>query len=102
MGVIASCTVSPLVSVFLIAGLICIPLALLCPPISLLLGYGLNAAYRIIFALADFFARMPLITLETGAGRLIFSAAAFAIGICCAVWAYCRNKRVIARLPLLT
>ena len=102
VGVIASCTVSPLVSVFLIAGLICIPLALLCPPISLLLGYGLNAAYRIIFALADFFARMPLITLETGAGRLIFSAAAFAIGICCAVWAYCRNKRVIARLPLLT
>ena len=101
-GVAASCVVSPLVSVFLIAGLICIPLALLCPPISPLLGYGLNAAYRIIFAAADFFARLPLITPETGVGRFAFSAVAFAIGICCAVWAYFRNKRAMTRLPRLT
>lgn len=101
-GVIASCVVSPLVSVFLIAGLICIPLALIFPFTSPLLGYGLNAAYRIIFALADFFARLPVIAPESGMQRVIFSAAAFAVGICCAVLASVHSKRTIANLPRLT
>ena len=101
-GIAASCVVSPLVSVFLIAGLICIPLALICPPISPLLGYGLNAAYRIIFAVADFFARLSLITPETGVGRLMFSAAAFSAGLLFTAWAYLLNKRAMTRLPRLT
>ena len=101
-GVIASCVASPLVSVFLIAGLICIPLALIFPFTSPLLGYGLNAAYRIIFALADFFARLPVIAPESGMQRVIFSAAAFAVGVCCAILAYFQRKRTIANLPRLT
>ena len=101
-GVIASCVVSPLVSVFLIGGLICIPLALIFPFTSPLLGYGLNAAYRIIFALADFFARLPVIAPESGMQRVIFSAAAFAVGVCCAILAYFQRKRTIANLPRLT
>jgi len=101
-GVIASCVVSPLVSVFLIAGLICIPIALIFPFTSPLLGYGLNAAYRIIFTAADFFARLPVIAPESGMQRVIFSAAAFAVGICCAVAAYFLNKSLIAKLPRLT
>ena len=101
-GVIASCVASPLVSVFLIAGLICIPLALIFPFTSPLLGYGLNAAYRIIFALADFFARLPVIAPESGMQRVIFSAAAFAVGICCVVLASVHSKRTIANLPRLT
>ena len=101
-GVIASCVVSPLVSVFLIAGLICIPLALIFPFSSPLLGYGLNAAYRIIFTAADFFARLPVIAPESGMQRVIFSAAAFAVGVCCAVAAYFLNKSLIAKLPRLT
>lgn len=101
-GVIASCVVSPLVSVFLIAGLICIPLALIFPFSSPLLGYGLNVAYRIIFTAADFFARLPVIAPESGMQRVIFSAAAFAVGICCAVAAYFLNKSLIAKLPRLT
>lgn len=101
-GVIASCMVSPLVSVFLIAGLICIPLALIFPFTSPLLGYGLNAAYRIIFALADFFARLPVIAPESGMQRVIFSAAAFAVGVCCVVLAYVQRKRTAAAFPRLT
>ncbi len=101
-GVIASCVVSPLVSVFLIAGLICIPLALIFPFSSPLLGYGLNAAYRIIFTAADFFARLPVIAPESGMQRVIFSAAAFAVGVCCVVAAYFLNKSLIAKLPRLT
>lgn len=101
-GVIASCMVSPLVSVFLIAGLICIPIALIFPFTSPLLGYGLNAAYRIIFVAADFFARLPVIAPESEMQRVIFSVAAFAVGICCAVAAYFLNKSLIAKLPRLT
>ena len=101
-GIIASCLVSPLVSIFLIAGLICIPIALICPPISPLLGYILNAAYRIIFAAADFFARFPIIAPETGTGRFVFAATAFAVGMCCVVLASVRSKRTAANLPRLT
>ena len=101
-GVIASCVVSPLVSVFLIAGLICIPLALIFPFTSPLLGYGLNVAYWIIFALADFFARLPVIAPESGMQRVIFSAAAFAVGVCCVVLAYVQRKRTAAAFPRLT
>lgn len=101
-GVIASCVVSPLVSVFLIAGLICIPLALIFPFSSPLLGYGLNAAYRIIFTAADFFARLPVIAPESGMQRVIFSAAAFAVGVCCVVLAYVQRKRTAAAFPRLT
>ena len=101
-GVIASCVVSPLVSVFLIAGLICIPLAVIFPFTSPLLGYGLNAAYRIIFASADFFARFPVIAPESGMQRVLFSAAAFAVGVCCVVLAYVQRKRTAAAFPRLT
>ena len=101
-GVIASCVVSPLVSVFLIAGLICIPLALIFPFTGLPLGYGLSAAYRIIFTAADFFARFPVVAPESGAGRLALSAAAFAVGVCCVVTAYVQRKRAVASLPRLT
>ena len=101
-GVIASCVVSPLVSVFLIGGLICIPLALIFPFTSPLLGYGLNAAYRIIFASADFFARLPVIAPESGMQRVISSAAAFAVGVSFTVAAYFLNKNSMAKLPRLT
>ena len=101
-GVIASCVVSPLVSVFLIAGLICIPLALIFPFSSPLLGYGLNAAYRIIFTAADFFARLPVIAPESGMQRVIFSAAAFAVGVVFTAAAYFLNKSSMAKLPRLT
>ena len=101
-GVIASCVVSPLVSVFLIAGLICIPIALIFPFTSPLLGYGLNAAYRIIFTAADFFARLPVIAPESGMQRVISSAAAFAVGVLFTVAAYFLNKSSMAKLPRLT
>ena len=101
-GVIASCVVSPLVSVFLIAGLICIPIALIFPFTSPLLGYGLNAAYRIIFVAANFFARLPVIAPESEMQRVIFSAAAFAVGVCCVAAAYVYDKKSIAQLSRLT
>ena len=101
-GVIASCVASPLVSLFLIAGLICIPLALIFPFTSPLLGYGLNAAYRIIFAAADFFARLPVIAPESGMQRVIFSATAFAVGVCCVALAYIQRKKTVAAFPRLT
>lgn len=101
-GIIASCIVSPFVSIFLITGLICIPLALLCPPLTPLLGKALSGMYRIIFLLAHFFARRPVITLHTARDRFIFSIAAFGLGILLTALAYARTNRMIKRLPSLT
>ena len=101
-GVIASCAVSPLVSFFLIAGLICIPIALIFPFSSPLLGYELNAAYRIIFAAADFFARFPVITPETNVQRFAFSIAAFSVGAFFTAAAYLRTQKTARNMPCLT
>ena len=101
-GVIASCAVSPLVSFFLITGLICIPIAFIFPFSSPLLGYGLNAAYRIIFAAADFFARFPVITPETNVQRFAFSIAAFSVGAFFTAAAYLHAKKTARNMPRLT
>lgn len=90
-GVIASCIAGPLVSVFLLAGLICIPLAIIFPPVVPLLGYGLNGIYRIIFSTAVFFARFPRIAPETSLQCVIFSAAAFSFGLVLTAAAYIRQ-----------
>lgn len=101
-GIIASCIVGPLVSFFLIGGLIAIPLALLFPPAGTVLGYALNGCYRVIFSAAALFARIPLIEPKTLLQHIIFSAAAFAIGVFLTAAAYFRNKKVLRHLPSLT
>ena len=101
-GIIASCLVSPLVSVFLIAGLICIPLALIFPFSSSLLGCGLNIAYRLIFSAADFFARFPALAPATGVGRAVFSIVAFFIGVLFTTLVYIQRKRTHAHLLQFT
>ena len=101
-GIIASCLVSPLVSVFLIAGLICIPFALIFPFSSPLLGYGLNATYWLIFSTADFFARFPALTPESGVGRLGFSITALFIGALFTALAYIQRQRIHTALLQLT
>jgi|GEM_PF-6562196 len=91
-----------LMIVFLIGGLIAIPLALLFPPVSTILGYILNDCYHVIFSGADFFAHTPLIVPKTPLQRGVFAAAAFAIGIFLTTAAYFRNKKVMQHLPCLT
>ena len=101
-GIIASCIVSPLVSLFLIGGLIAIPLALLFPLISTILGHILNGCYHVIFSAANFFAHIPLIVPKTPLQRGVFSAAAFAIGIFLTTAAYLHNKKAMQHIPSLT
>lgn len=93
VGIISSCIVSPMVSVFLIGGLIAIPLALIIPPLSPLLGTLLNAAYNGIFFTANLFARMPLITTASTVQRILFSTASFSLGVGLAATAYLHDHR---------
>ena len=99
VGIIASCIVSPMVSAFLISGLIAIPLAVIIPPLSPLLGSVLNRAYSGIFFTADFFARMPLITTATTVQRIVIASVGFLLGVGITVTAYRYNKRLIQKLP---
>ena len=101
-GIIASCIVSPLVSFFLIGGLIAIPLTLLFPPIGAILGYVLNGCYCVIFSAADFFAHLPLIVLETPLQRVLVSGTAFALGLLLTGVASFRTRKELQHLPRLT
>lgn len=80
-GIIASCIISPVVSLFLITGLVSILCALLFPPVSPLLGAALQLLYGVVFRIAAFFARFPLILPETNAQKFLFSAAAVITGL---------------------
>ncbi|MGP1432457.1 MAG: ComEC/Rec2 family competence protein [Treponema sp.] len=80
-GIIASCVVSPMVSFFLMSGLITIPLALIIPQLSPLLGTVLNIVYDSIFFTADLFARMPQLMPETAVQRIVISCAGVLAGI---------------------
>ena len=101
-GIIASCIVSPLVSFFLIGGLIAIPLTLLFPPIGAILGYVLNGCYCVIFSAADFFAHLPFIVPETPLQRVLVSGTAFALGLLLTGVASFRTRKELQHLPRLT
>ncbi len=63
-GIIASCIVSPLASVFLVAGLALVFLAVLVPPLAHLCGIILDVLYRSIEWPVRFFAAVPALKLE--------------------------------------
>ena len=61
VGVIATAFVSPLVTVFIYAGIVCIALSLALPFFAPLAGAVLNAIYGLIKLLVLFFARAPYV-----------------------------------------
>ena len=102
IGIAASCIAGPLVSIFLVTGLVSIPLALIFPPIGPFVAYGSNLLYGIIFSSADFFARFPLITPQSAIQRVLFSAAAFGTGIALTTAARFQVQKELKQLPKLT
>ena len=79
-GIIASCIISPAVSLFLIIGLVSALCAFLFPPVSPLLGNVLQLLYAVIFKIAAFFARFPIMTPETDMQKFLFSVVAVIAG----------------------
>ncbi|ERF61102.1 competence protein [Treponema socranskii subsp. socranskii VPI DR56BR1116 = ATCC 35536] len=61
VGVIATALVSPLVTVFIYAGIVCIALSLALPFFAPLAGAVMNAIYGLIKLLVLFFARAPYV-----------------------------------------
>ncbi|MDR3285034.1 MAG: ComEC/Rec2 family competence protein [Treponema sp.] len=63
-GLLSTPAVTPLVSVFMIAGLLCAALSLLVPALLFPLGAVMNALYRCIAGLVRIFAQIPQIILR--------------------------------------
>lgn len=61
VGVIATAAVSPLITVFIYAGIVCIALSLVCPFFVPAAGVLMNAVYGAIKLLVLFFARAPAV-----------------------------------------
>lgn len=99
IGVIATFFVSPLVSVFLILGIIFIPLAVCFPFLTGVFGEILNMIYRVIFLIVDFFARFPLITPNFFLSKLVLCVIFPLIGIVFIFKAVSREKKAAVKLP---
>ena len=92
-GVIASCIVSPLVSLFLIAGLVCIPIVSIIPQTAPVFALFFHILYAIIYQCAAFFARFPLITASNTAGQLLLGSVLLLSGLGVTVWAVVHRQK---------
>ena len=64
IGIISTCVISPLISIFIILGIIFIFLSLLFPQLYEILGYLLNLFYDFIIHIVYFFAKFPVLKIE--------------------------------------
>ncbi|QSH93792.1 competence protein ComEC [Treponema phagedenis] len=83
IGVLASCVISPIVSVFLIFGIAAIGICLLLPIASPIFSFVLNGMYHCIFFLARSFAQFPLLEAETISETVFYAIIPFAAGVSC-------------------
>jgi competence protein ComEC len=58
-SIIASTVVSPLITLFVMAGIVCVIAGLIAPPLIFPLGTGMNLLYRLIATLVRIFAQIP-------------------------------------------
>jgi competence protein ComEC len=60
-SIIASTVISPLITLFVVSGILCVILSLIAPPLIFPLGKGMNLLYRLMIALVRVFAQIPRI-----------------------------------------
>lgn len=63
-GIVATTIISPLVSIFLTVGILCIFLSLICPYLIQPLGDVMNLLYNCLVAPVKLFARIPLVEIK--------------------------------------
>jgi ComEC/Rec2-related protein len=92
-GLIASCLIAPLSSVFLLFGAVLLAFTAAFPSLSCLMGLALNALYATIAYPARFFARFP--TIEVRVLPAVIAASIIPVVIGCAIVAlsYASRKR---------
>lgn len=64
IGIISTCIISPLISIFLMLGIVFIFLSLLFPPSYRVVGYLLNLFYDCIIHIVYFFTKFPVLKIE--------------------------------------
>ncbi len=94
IGIIASVLITPLVSVFLILGMIGVFTALIFPLTGGIFAGVLNFLYGIILSFVRFFSAFPLVRAESFVQKLFFSIVPFCIGLAAVTAAiFFKNKR---------
>ncbi len=91
-GIAASCIVSPLISVFLLGGLVCIPVAMVFPLTQAVFIPCFNGLYQVILFFSSFFARMPLIAASSAGQKASMTAAVFCMGLLLLKLSRSKNK----------
>ncbi|MGP1438274.1 MAG: ComEC/Rec2 family competence protein [Treponema sp.] len=79
IGIISTCIISPLISIFLIIGLIFIILSLIFPSLYEILGSILNLFYSLIINIVYFFSSFPILKMENISYTISFIPLIFAI-----------------------
>ncbi|MGP1576247.1 MAG: ComEC/Rec2 family competence protein [Treponema sp.] len=100
-GIIASCVISPLISLFLIAGLVCIPIAICVPHAAPILAPVFNILYGVIYRCAAFFSSFPLITAHNHSSAFILGSTLFLCGFLTVLWAFLDEHKERQKLTLL-
>ena len=94
IGIISTCFISPLISIFIILGIVFIFLAFLFPQLYELLGFLLNIFYDFIIHIVCFFASFPLLKIENSS----FSFISLIFAIFIIVFYKIRNKKDLEKL----
>jgi len=80
IGIISCCIISPLISLFLVLGILCIPASLIAPLLHNACGLTLNLLYTFIINVVSIFSIFPCIKCETHTA-LIFTSLPFMLAI---------------------
>ncbi|ULQ60065.1 ComEC/Rec2 family competence protein [Brucepastera parasyntrophica] len=91
VGIISSCVVSPLISIFLIAGMFLVFLTILFPFSAFFCGKILSFLYRLIVIPVRFFSGFPLIILEDLPA--IITAVILSITVSCSLCCFAAKNR---------
>ena len=98
IGIIASIVVSPLISAFLILGLVAIFISLLFPFTGFIFSYFLNAFYDLIFFIIRIFALFPPMTADSFFDNLTFAILPFTAGL---IFMFYADRKLKKRESLL-
>lgn len=98
IGIAATIIVSPLISLFLVLGIIFIIFAAAVPSLTDFLGLIINFIYKIIFYVISFFSVFPIITANSYLSKTLLCIIFPAVGIIFVVKSELKEKKSIVKL----
>lgn len=81
IGVVSSLIVSPIVSAFLLLGMVSVPISLIFPFTNRFFNFVLNLIYKAILSLSKSFAMLPLFQVQSIWSKIVFSTVPIVLGL---------------------